>query len=243
MPSKNVGFAHHCFKNRVGQKRGMLEVVSFAGSRPGHNGYPVYLWLCHCDCGREVIKPWAYLLRGTKSCGCAVKSRSSEIIRSYNALGLPNPTITHGMTGSPTYISWQAMKSRCGNPKNREYVRYGGRGITVCGRWRDSFELFLEDMGPRPTSSHSIDRINCNGSYEPGNCRWATSKEQARNTRNTRYITLSGQTKSLAEWCEVSGLRAFTILYRIDAGWDDEAILNTPPWKKARKSHGKKTVP
>lgn len=93
----------------------------------------------------------------------------------------------HGLYGTPTYVSWQAMKARCANPAHHEWHRYGGRGITVCDRWRDDFAAFLRDMGARPSLAHSLDRFpNNDGNYEPENCRWATRKQQAENATRGR---------------------------------------------------------
>lgn len=122
-------------------------------------------WRCRCACGNERDVSGVTLRNGTsRSCGCLQRER----VR------------THGMSQSPEHESWSAMRSRCKNSHDKDFKHYGGRGIRVCARW-DRFEDFLEDMGPRPSSQHSIDRIDCDGNYEPGNCRWATTYEQAQN--------------------------------------------------------------
>lgn len=119
------------------------------------------------------------------------------------------------------------MLGRCTNPNNRDFVLYGGRGIRVCARWSASFESFLADMGERPTKRHSIDRIDNNGDYEPGNCRWATPLEQNRNRRNTRLVTFKGETLALAEWSQRTGIAYHTLKSRLLKGWDSARALTT----------------
>lgn len=146
-------------------------------------------WCCKCDCGNEVLVVSIYLLNGdTKSCGC-LKYR-----------------IVHGCAKvgqlTPEYRVWHNMKTRCCDSKTEEYPQYGGRGIIVCERWKNSFVEFLKDMGLRPTSKHTIERIDNNGSYSPENCKWATYEEQNRNKRNNHLITYEGKTLCLTEWSE-----------------------------------------
>lgn len=127
------------------------------------------------------------------------------------------------------------MIQRCTNPNDKRYKNYGGRGITVCKRWRNSFEKFLEDMGEPPTKEHSIDRINNNGNYCKSNCRWVTRKEQNRNKRNNRLITYKGKTQCLIEWAEEYNINYDTLWCRIyKYGWPIEKALTTPV-KKRRK--------
>jgi hypothetical protein len=139
---------------------------------------------------------------------------------------------THGKSylngqKSPTYRVWIGMKARCFNPTTSHYEYYGGRGIRVCERWL-SFENFLTDMGERPHGK-MIDRYpNNDGNYEPGNCRWATRSENCRNKSDNRLITHQGQTKTMAEWVEITGLPRTTIKDRLAAGWDATRTLETP---------------
>jgi hypothetical protein len=116
------------------------------------------------------------------------------------------------------YAAWWAMVNRCSNPKHPDWPNYGGRGITVSDRWRQSFESFLDDMGPRPAAGYSLDRINNDGPYAPGNCRWATKREQARNMRTNTWLELDGQRKLTDEWAEVLGMSERTIYRRLRAG-------------------------
>lgn len=129
------------------------------------------------------------------------------------------------MHNSPEYTAWAGMLQRCRNPKNAAYPDYGGRGITVCDAWRDSFEAFYADLGPRPSARHSIDRIDNDGNYEPGNCRWATAKEQNRNTRRARLLTFDGRTQLLSDWGAELGVHPEAIRGRLRRGWSIEDAL------------------
>lgn len=195
----------------VGQRFGRLVVLERAHVvRRGNAAY----WTCLCDCGQQKVVHGNGLRKGlASSCGCFQRERASEGNR------------THGLTHSLEYRTWQMMKDRCYNPKANYYRIYGGRGIAVCPRWRDSFESFLADMGPRPTPRHSIDRLNSDGPYEKGNCRWATPMEQGNNKRNNRRLTLNGETKTLAEWCRLLSVVDSTVQARLKAGWSDEEAL------------------
>jgi hypothetical protein len=143
---------------------------------------------------------------------------------------------THRMAKTRTYKSWSEMKARCYNRSSIRYPRYGGRGIKVCDRWRNSFENFLSDMGVRPAKK-TLDRINTNGDYEPSNCRWATYKEQANNKAATRHLTFNGQTKCIRDWAAELEMWPATIQRRLDKGWRVERALMTPPKKKMPKGY------
>jgi hypothetical protein len=151
--------------------------------------------------------------------------------------------VTHGYARvgpkPAEYITWTLMKQRCGNPKGQNFKYYGGRGITVCARWRNDFASFLADMGPKPTREHTIDRINNDGGYWCGhaecpdcgpaaracNCRWATKSEQVRNSRKTHLVTALGETMSIAAWSKRSGIKDRTIARRLRLGWSDEEAV------------------
>lgn len=133
------------------------------------------------------------------------------------------------------YSIWSGMIARCHNESHNKFHYYGGRGIKVCQRWRDSIDLFFADMGEMPSPKHTVDRIDNNGDYCPENCRWATRTDQARNRRSNRLITVNGVTKSLAEWSEETGIGRTTISLRIDAGVPPDIAVSLPPMRCRRK--------
>ena len=186
-------------KDETGNRYGRLVVVGRAEA----NKWGAYRWKCVCDCGGETIALTTSLRRGhSKSCGCL----QLEKVR------------THGLTDTPEYASWYGMKNRCTCKTSKYYSRYGGRGITMCDRWRESFLNFLDDMGPRPSPQHSLDRIDNNGSYEPSNCRWATKSEQARNRRSNRIVFFDGREMCVAELLKTMGIKSTTVYDRLSKG-------------------------
>lgn len=133
---------------------------------------------------------------------------------------------THRMTKTRTFRIWQKMRRRCNDPKEQNYSRYGGRGITVCDRWADSFETFLADMGVCPDGM-TLDRVNADGNYEPANCRWATMLTQSRNRTNNVILEHDGRSMCMSEWAAETGIRIGTLWWRHRAGWSVERILTT----------------
>jgi hypothetical protein len=131
---------------------------------------------------------------------------------------------THGKTKSKEYAIWQTMKNRCYNPNYEYYHRYGGRGITICDRWLNSFENFYSDMGEKP-ERYSLDRINNDGNYCPENCRWATQKEQCNNKSNNVFLTIRGKTMSIKEWCEDAGQKYERARARLKRNWTPEQAI------------------
>jgi hypothetical protein len=168
-------------------------------------------WYCQCKCGNTVEAAGSRLkYGGVKSCGC---------LRDTGDHGR-----THGMSASSEYFIWAGFRSRCEQPTNHAYKNYGGRGVKVCDRW-SSFAAFYEDMGPRPSNQHSIDRIDNGGNYEPENCRWATHGMQARNRRVNHFITFGGETKCLADWARSIAISPQHLSGRLRGGWPLSAAL------------------
>jgi hypothetical protein len=145
---------------------------------------------------------------------------------------------THGLSHSRTYRIWCKVKERCENPKCKSFADYGGRGITIWKEWSDNFDLFYSDMGGPCPAGLEIDRIDNDGNYEPGNCRWATRKEQANNKRSNRLIQFQGTTRTLAEWSEITGVDYKTLHTRLSNGWSVDKTLG-----KAARPRRKPGVP
>ncbi len=137
----------------------------------------------------------------------------------------------------PEHIVWRGMIRRCYNNRHEFFNYYGARGITVCERWRESYANFIADMGHRPSDSHSIDRINNDGNYEPTNCRWATTAQQQRNRRCTVLLELDGETRTIREWAELRGWAYQTISARLRLGWSAERALTEEPEAKGKRSY------
>lgn len=135
----------------------------------------------------------------------------------------------HGWRWTPEYKAWCEMKRRCYNPKCRGYKDYGHRGITVCKRWRESFPKFIKDMGPKPTSLHSIERKDNDGNYKPTNCYWALRHDQSRNRRNNIFVTVNGKRMVVRDAAEVCGLSYGMVRNRIWRGWTAQRAVSTPP--------------
>lgn len=170
---------------------------------------------CRCTCGNEQSVVVGNLLSGgSQSCGCATREAASARMKK------------HGSSKSPEYSSWLNAKARCHNQSHPRYPDWGGKGIAMCERWRASFENFLADMGKKPSPKHSIDRIDGSKGYEPGNCRWATPKEQSENRPGwSKFITFNGETKTVTEWAKRVGLTRESLRDRLKTGWSVEQAL------------------
>jgi hypothetical protein len=179
-------------------------------------------WVCRCVCGKSVVVAGTALKSGnTTSCGC------------YNREQCRLRGMLHGQCGSKIYSTYHGIIARCYNKEAGSYPDYGGRGIKVCDRWREGFENFYSDMGDPPTPDHSIDRIDCNGDYEPGNCRWADWETQCNNKNNTRFLEFAGESKSITQWSHSLGMAKLTLYDRVTKlGWSAEKALTTPVRKR-----------
>jgi hypothetical protein len=196
------------FQDLTGQRFGRLVAISYAGTSK---------WLCKCDCGREIATKAQSLKDGvTRSCGCLRIEMFKTSVR------------THGRSHDSVYRTWRAMINRCENKNLEGYYLYGGKGVRVCERWRNSFEAFLEDMGEKPSPAHSIDRIDGSLDYSPDNCRWATKREQADNTSRNTHLTFQGETLNVTQWARKLGINPITLFWRLANGWSVEEILKTP---------------
>lgn len=193
----------------TGQRFGRLVVIERCGR--DYRGF--IFWRCRCDCGGEKLVITSYLRYGqTRSCGCL--RREQLVARNYRH--------GHAKRGqiSRVYYIWQQIILRCTELTHKNYHQYGGRGIKVCKRWR-AFKKFLKDMGEPPPGAQ-IDRIDNDGDYEPGNCRWTTSSENCRNKRNNHLLTFNGKIQCVEAWGKEVGVAAGTILSRLRYGWPVE---------------------
>lgn len=220
----------------TGQRFGRLTVIEQAGLNKSRS----MKWKCICDCGNTVVAVGSGIKSGkTKSCGClhrdrlieynksdSKRSRTSELNKVYKR--------THGMRYTRIYKEWRSMINRCETKSWRDYHNYGGRGISVCNEWRESFNAFYEwAISNGYNDSLTLDRLNVNGNYEPSNCRWATNKEQANNKRNSRYLTFNGKTQTLQQWADELGIKSVTLHSRLDKyGWSIDQALTTPVTKR-----------
>lgn len=221
MPPRN-------FVDLTGKSFDRLMVIARAANKPDGSAR----WHCQCICGNTTIVVTTELTKHTtKSCGCL---RNEQLATNNLRHGQNRKT---GIT--PEYRAWRKMIDRCYRTRDKDFPRWGGRGITVCEQWRTSFVAFFADVGPRPSAQHTLDRYpDNNGPYEPGNVRWATRTEQARNTRKTVFLTLHGETHCLSEWSEILHIYQNILVARHGYGWSDEKILTTPVqhWPRRRRT-------
>ena len=207
-------------KIEAGQVFGRLTAIS---KSPNYTNGD-YSWLFRCDCGTEkYIVIHGVIYGHVKSCSCLSREVTVKTLT------------THGMIRTAEYRAWCHLRERCLNPNDISYHNYGGRGIKVCERWKDSFQNFIDDIGRKPSPKHSIDRINNDGDHCPDNCRWATRKEQINNRRVSRFVEFAGERLTVSQWSEKTGFGYGTILFRLRLGWSAEDALTKPTPKMKRK--------
>lgn len=235
----------------TGRVFGRWTVIRYHGKKIYPSG-SMLLWLVKCDCGTEKVRAGNTLGKGSQSCGCLHKERVRARFLRHGGTVNDKPI--------PEYVVWQHMKARCRKSQHPSYSSYGGRGIAVCERWLE-FKNFLDDVGTRPTASHSIDRKDNDGNYScghcdecikrgwPMNCRWATSSEQGLNKRDNRMLTHKGRTMPLTQWArELGWISPHTLSTRIERGWSTEEALTTPlasktGWPRRVKTSNEETAP
>ena len=190
-----------------------LTVIGICGKSRGKEN----VWECRCECG-GTARTKSYRLKSghTRSCGCYKKDRAVQASLKHGC--------TVGRKRTPEHRIWQHLLGRCLCKTDSAYENYGGRGIKVCDRWLE-FKNFLEDMGTRPSSNHSLDRINNHGDYSPSNCRWATREQQSNNRRSTIVLGYQGSVGSLMEWARMLGVKGYTLRERYKKGWSMEEVL------------------
>lgn len=202
----------------IGERYGRYVVLGEGIAKPIIGSkYMRYTSKCVCDCGAVKEVSNASLRAGTtRSCGCLHRDRvKAQAKHGHNSRLVPRTT---------EYNSWATMIARVSNPNNPRWEHYGGRGIKVCEGWKD-FSLFLEDMGLKPGKGYSIDRIDNDGHYEPGNCRWATIEQQLENRKSMRRFTFYGMSKTIREWSLICGNSRKTISSRLENGWPPKLAI------------------
>ena len=194
-------------KDWAGIRRGHVVVVKCVGQNKHHT----YEWECICDCGKVCNKSAGVLQRGVDYCS--------------NNCALRKTNLTHGQSYTREYRAWVSAKSRCYTPSHKNYATYGGRNIKMCAEWKDDFPAFFAHVGAAPTDKHTLDRIDSNGDYEPGNVRWATQQEQNNNRRDTLMVHVKGEDISLADLARKYGLVYGSVFSRYSRGLRGEDLV------------------
>lgn len=206
------------YENLTGKRFGQLIAVSHEGRTEGGRA----IWRFACDCGGQKIAEAANVKSGrTRSCGCAAQEQRKAAAQSQR----------HALSASEVpreRKAWEGMLRRCYSPKHPSFARYGGRGIAVCERWRESFAAFFADLGPAPEGA-TLERIDNAKDYAPDNCKWASRKEQANNRRSNRLLTHDGVTLNITQWADRLGWAKGTLASRLKYGWPVERVLTEKP--------------
>lgn len=211
------------FRDLTGMKFGKLTAIKIVGrSKAGR-----LMWLCECECGKTSVVDSNSLTQGnTKSCGCGKYGNNKK----YGSIPSHKQRL---------YNIWLGIKDRCFNQNNKNYFRYGGRGIGMCSEWVNDYEVFRNwALNNGYKKGLTIDRVDVNDGYNPNNCRWANWYTQANNRRNSHYLTFEGETRTISEWARVLNVKESLIRQRIWKGWDVIRALTEPARKINRKSRG-----
>jgi hypothetical protein len=211
-------YATHKFLDLTGRRFGRLVTVGHEWEVVDSGRRRLTRWKCVCDCGTERSIRQRSLIAGiTLSCGCFGHEQRIKGIKAH---------APHGKTNTRAHKAWMEMNRRCHDPKRKAYPDYGGRGISICERWKD-FRNFLEDMGECPDGL-TLDRKDTNGNYEPENCRWVTYKVQNNNRRSNRLLEWNGECKTMTAWSEITGIKVGTLWQRLEFGWTIDRALTHP---------------
>lgn len=209
------------FQDITGERFHRWIVLSYAGT-VSNGDRQTHAWNCICDCGSAAVVRGKNLKNGiSKSCGCYNKEQTSKASTTHGH--------SKGYSRTPEYATWVRMIERCYSEGSSGYHKYGAKGISVCDQWKSDFPTFLADMGQKPSSKHSIDRIDNSKGYEPDNCRWATASEQAYNRTTAHFVVINGVKMHLKEATKLSPVGESAILRRLQKGWSDEEAVFTPP--------------
>lgn len=194
----------------LGRQFGRLTVIKY-----GRTDHGKAMWKCHCICGNDVIVASENLIQGkTKSCGCIRKEKTAKL------------KYSHGLHGHPLYRCWRNMLDRCQNPKNKEFNRYGGRGINVCEEWKKFKNFYHWAIKHGYSEDLTIERVDNDLGYNPQNCIWADRYTQSRNRSDNHYIEFNGEKKILKDWADETGISESLIRHRLAAGWNVKEALN-----------------